>query len=378
MNHRRLSTLAVALTSVVAALCTTTASAQCVTGLPVASIGPSTIVGQGPNGEKAASVDTVKLTAAETDKIKAGKYKVGISMQTMNLDWAQLQVAGITDTLKKYNVEVIGVASAEYQVDKQIADIENTIQRHPDGIISIPVDGTATAATYKKVSQAGIKLVFMDNVPTGLKHPEQYAAMVSADSEGNGQIAAKVLASCVAKGGTIGLVNFGVDYFSTTERTKAVNDWMKKNRPDIKIKQVAFTDPSKVGQIAGDFLTGNPDVKGLFAVWDQPALDTLTSMRAQGVTIPMTTVDLGLESAIEIAKGGPLKATGSQRPYDQGVAEAMAMMKAILGQTPPAWIGVQSLPVVQSNVLESYKTVFKKDPPAPLADACKKAAPACG
>ncbi len=111
-----------------------------------------TIVGQGPNGEKAASVDAVKLSDAEIAKVKAGKFKVGISMQTMNLDWSQLQVQGITDTLKKYGVEVIGTASAEYQVDKQIADIENTIQRHPDGIISIPVDGTATAATYKKVS----------------------------------------------------------------------------------------------------------------------------------------------------------------------------------------------------------------------------------
>jgi ribose transport system substrate-binding protein len=39
---------------------------------------------------------------------------------------------------------------------------------------------------------------------------------------------------------------------------------------------------------------------------------------------------------------------------------------------------VQSLPVIQSNVLESYKTVFKKDPPPQLAEACKKAAPACG
>jgi ribose transport system substrate-binding protein len=360
------------------ALCASHAFAQSCEKLNVASIGPAGIVGQGPNGEKAASSDAVKLSDAEAAKIKAGKFKVGISMQTMNLDWSQLQVQGITDTLKKYGVEVIGTASAEYQVDKQIADIENTIQRHPDGIISIPVDGTATAATYKKVSQAGIKLVFMDNVPKGLKHPQEYAAMVSADSEGNGQIAAKVLASCVPKGGTVGLVNFGVDYFSTTERTKAVNDWLKKNRPDIKIKQVAFTDPSKVGQIAGDFLTANPDVKGVFAVWDQPALDTLTSMRAQGINTPVTTVDLGLESAIEIAKGGPLKATGSQRPYDQGVAEAMAMMKALIGQTPPAWIGVQSLPVVQSNVLESYKTVFKKDPPPQLADACKKAAPACG
>ena len=121
---------------------------------------------------------------------------------------------------------------------------------------------------------------------------------------------------------------------------------MAKNRPDIKMKQVDFTDPPKVSQIAGDFLTGNPDIKGLFAVWDQPALDTLSSMRAQGIDIPVTTVDLGLQSAIEIAKGGPLKATGSQRPYDQGVAEAMAMMNALLGKETPAWIGVQSLPVV--------------------------------
>ena len=352
--------------------------ASCVTGVDLATLGPKSIIGQGPNGEKAASVDEVQLTSDEATKVKAGKFKVGITMQTVNLDWSQLQVQGVTDTLNKYGVEVIGVTSAEYQVDKQIANIEDTIQRHPDGIISIPVDGTATAATYKKVSAAGIKLVFMDNTPPGLKHPDQYASMVSADSQGNGQIAAQILASCVAQGGTIGLVNFGVDYFSTNERTKGVREWMAKNRPDIKMKQVDFTDPSKVAQIAGDFLTANPDVKGLFAVWDQPALDALTSMRAQGVNIPVTTVDLGLESSIEIAKGGPLKATGSQRPYDQGAAEAMAMMKALIGQTPPAWVGVQSLPVVQSTVLEAYKTVFKKDPPAELVNACKNAKPACG
>ena len=47
------------------------------------------------------------------------------------------------------------------------------------------------------------------------------------------------------KGGTIGLVNFGVDYFSTNERTKGVREWMQKNRPDIKMKQVDFTDPAE-------------------------------------------------------------------------------------------------------------------------------------
>lgn len=351
--------------------------ASCVKGVNVATLGSQSIVGQGPHGEKAASADQLTLTDADAAKVKAGHFKVGISMQTVNLDWSQLQVQGITDTLGRYGVAVTGVASAEYQVDNQIADIENTIQQRPNGIISIPVDFTATAPTYKKVSQAGIKLVFMDSISTGLVHPQEYAAMVSADSQGNGQIAAQVLASCVAQGGTIGLVDFGVDYFSTNERTKGVSEWMKANRPDIKFKQVDFTDPAKVSQIAGDFLTGNPDVKGVFAVWDQPALDTLTSMRAQGIDIPVTTVDLGVQSAIEIAKGGPLKATGSQRPYDQGVAKAMAMMNALIGKDTPAWIGVQSLPVVQSNVLESFKTVFHKDPPAELVAACKNASPAC-
>ena len=53
-----------------------------------------------------------------------------------------------------------------------------------------------------------------------------------------------------------------------------------------------------MSQIAGDFLTANPDVKGVFAVWDQPALDTLSSMRAQGINIPVTTVDFGTTSNI--------------------------------------------------------------------------------
>jgi ribose transport system substrate-binding protein len=133
----------------------------CVTGVDMATLAPKSIIGQGPNGEKAASVDEVQLTSDEAAKVKAGKFKVGITMQTVNLDWSQLQVQGVTDTLKKYDVEVIGVTSAEYQVDKQIANIEDTIQRHPDGIISIPVDGTATAATYKKVSAAGITRINM-------------------------------------------------------------------------------------------------------------------------------------------------------------------------------------------------------------------------
>ncbi|SCB07599.1 ribose transport system substrate-binding protein [Bradyrhizobium shewense] len=95
--------------------------ATCVKGVDLAKLGPKSIVGQGPHGEKAASPEVLALSEADAAKIKEKHFKVGISMQTVNLDWSQLQIQGITDTLKKYGVTVTGVASAEYQVDKQIA-----------------------------------------------------------------------------------------------------------------------------------------------------------------------------------------------------------------------------------------------------------------
>ncbi|GAA1809540.1 substrate-binding domain-containing protein [Planosporangium flavigriseum] len=346
--------------------------------LDPAKVGPTSVIGQGPNGEPAASPDQLKISDEDAAKLKAGKYKVGLVMHTLNLDFSKLQIQGMKDTFDKYGVEIIGTTDASYKVDQQTADLENMIQRKPNGIISLPVDNTAMAPAFKKVSQAGIKLVLIDNLPTGFKHPADYSAVVSADSQGNGQIAAEVLAARIPKDGTIGIVGFGIDFFVTNERVKGVKDWLAKNRSDIKIKQANFTDQSKVSQTAGDFLTANPDVKGVFVVWDAPAMDTLSAMRAQGITVPVTTIDLGLQAALEIAKGGPLKGLGAQRPYDQGVAEAMALLNAFLGKEPPAWVGVQSLPVIQSNVLESYKTVFHADPPADLVAACKSAGSACG
>ena len=202
--------------------------------------------------------------------------------------------------------------------------------------------------------------------------------MVSADSQGNGQIAAQILASCVAQGGTIGLVNFGVDYFSTNERTKGVAEWMKKNRPDIKMKQVDFTDPSKVSQIAGDFLTGNPDVKGLFAVWDQPALDTLSSMRAQGIDIPddhgrsrpaIGDRDRQGRTAEGDRLAAPLRSGRRRSDGDDECADRTDAAR--LGRRAvAAGRAVERAGIVQDRVQEG--------PAAELADACNKAKPACG
>jgi ribose transport system substrate-binding protein len=377
--HRKSSlarTLALALLATTAVAASAEAAApgcSVAAGMDPAKLVPPHIVGSGPFGEKPSTVDSVKLTDAQAVEARKQKFKVGVVMQTMDIDWSKLVVAGITDTLKKYGATLVGVTDPNFQVDKQVNQIGDMIQLHPQAIISIPVDNTATAEAYKSIGQAGIKLVLMHQVPTGLKYPQDYQAVISPDNQGNGQVAAEMLSKYVPNNGVVGIINYGVDFFTTNERTKRVKEWFKENRPDITLKQADFVDTTKAGDVAANFLTANPDVKGLFVVWDAPAMQVASALRAQALDIPITTIDLGNEAGIELAQCGLVKGIAAQQPYDQGVAEAEAAIQVLLGNHPAPWIVLPAVPVLPQNVIQSYKTVFHADAPPELTSVCKAA-----
>lgn len=332
----------------------------------------------GPDSVPPSPDSALALSSADAAKARAGHFRVGIVMQTMDLDWSTLQVRGIKDTLAKYGVSVVGVTDANFKVDTQIAQIGDMVQRHPDAIISIPVDPTATASAYKQAAQAGIKLVFILQNATGLSYPQDYQAAVGGGDQGNGAIAASMLAHSVPKNGTIGVIGYGVNFFTTNNRETALKAWLKTNRPDIKIKEADFLDPTQAGQVASNFLTANPSVNGLWVAWDAPAMQVVTSERATGTKVPIVTMDLGTQVAREIASGGVVVGDAAQRPYDQGVAEAEAAIKALLGQRVPQWTIVRGVPVTRANLLDAYRQVWHTAPPAAVTSACKSASGGCG
>lgn len=342
-----------------------------------ASIQPSAIVGQGKNGEEPSTVDELQLTDEEKAEVAAGDYTVAISMNTMDIDWSRLTIEGIEDTLGELGVEVIAITDAKFDVQQQIADLENLITQKPDAIISIPTDDVATAETYKKVSEAGIKLIFIHMPANGLSYPEDYQAVIAPDNQGNGEIAAAALAEYIPENGMAGIVDFAVDFYTTNQRTLRVKEWFEENRPDVELKETGFTDTGAVGPVAANFVTANPDLDGLFVIWDAPAMQSVASLRNAGVDIPMTTIDLGTEVAVDMASGGYIKAVGAQKPYEQGVAEALAAAKALVGSETPAWVALPSVAVTPQNLLESYEEIFRTAPPQEVVDACD-ASGVCG
>jgi len=327
------------------------------------------ISGLGPHGEIAQSPDRLRISVEEAERARQGKFRVAVVLHTTKSDWAKQHLVGIAKTLGDHGAAIIEVVDCNFNAATQNASFERLIQSRPDAIISLPVGNTVMADAYRKASKASIKLVLLDNVPTGLLPGTDYVSLVSADNFGLGQIGAELLSPHVTAGGEVGILTYRKDFYATNEREIAFRRWIETKRPDIILRQGEFDEPSHAGQTLDQLLASHPNLSGVFAVWDEAAIPALATMQASGKSLPMTTIDLGEEAAQALAEGTIMKGIGSQRPFDQGVAAARATLLSLIGSQPPPWLALPGLSVTRENIIESYQVIWHMPPPPKLVKA---------
>jgi len=328
------------------------------------------ILSTGPNGESAVAANTLSLTDAEKEQVRAGGYKAAICFHYGGNDWSAAQLEGLKATFADLNIEIVAVTDANFSAEQQVADIETVMAKEPDILISIPTDATATADAYQRAADAGAKIVFMDNVPAGFTAGKNYVSSVSADNYGNGIIAADLIGEALGGKGKIGVVFFDVDFFVTNQRLEAFEKTMAEKYPGIEIvSKLGFTDPNACNEIGDAMITQHPEIQAIFAHWDVPCEGVLSSLRSAGRDdILLSTIDLGNNVALEIAKGSIL-GLGAQLPFDQGVAEATLAAYAMLGKEAPPYVAVAAKRVDQSNVVKAYEDVYHIPAPSWLTEA---------
>jgi ribose transport system substrate-binding protein len=327
----------------------------------------------GPNGETPAPASDVTLTDEELQQIKDMHATAAIVMHYGGNDWSVAQIAGLKDQFAKMGIEVIAETDAGFKPEKQVSDIETTLARNPNIIVSIPTDPVATAVAYRQAAEQGVKLVFMDNVPQGFTAGTDYVSAVSADNYGNGVASAHIMADKLGGAGKIGLVYHAADFFVTRQRYDAFKQTIADNYPDIEIvEEQGIGGPDFAGdadRVASAMLTKHPDLNGIWAVWDVPAEGVVNAIRTAGSNAIVTTIDLGQNVAVSIAQDGIVKGLGAQRPFDQGVTEAMLAGYGLLDKEAPPYVALPALPVTHENVLDAWQEVYHQDPPPALQEA---------
>jgi ribose transport system substrate-binding protein len=328
----------------------------------------------GPQGEQPTAASEVVLTDAELEQIKGMGATAGIVMHYGGNDWSVAQIAGLKDQFAKMGIEVIAETDANFRPETQVSDIETTLAKNPSIIVSIPTDADATAEAYRKAVDQGVKLVFMDNVPNGFVQGTDYVSVVSADNYGNGVVSARIMGEQLGGEGKVGVVFHAADFFVTKQRYDAFKATIAEEFPGIEVAEeqgVAGPDfASDAETAASAMLTKNAELKGIWAVWDVPAEGVVNAVRSSGRDdVIVTTIDLGQNVAVAIAEDDIVKGLGAQRPFDQGVTEAILAGYGLLGKEAPAYVALPALRVTRENVLEAWTQVYHQDPPQALQDA---------
>ncbi len=331
----------------------------------------STVVSDGQRGETGVLASTIQITDEQAAKIKAGNFTVGLSMGWLGDDWASEQLIGLKETFEKYGVKVVAETNANWDDAKQIADLETIAVLKPSLVVSIPLNGKTTAAAFKAIKAGGAQVVFIDQAVEGMDPGKDYVSIVSSDNLALGMYIADELAKSIGGKGEVAAMYFANDFYVTNLRYIGFVARLMAKYPGIKLVAAAGHDnPDKGQEVAQAVLARFPNLNGMYASWSIPAMGAVTAAQTAGLApdkFKIANENFDQIVAANMAKNGFIAGISSQRPYDQGVAEAKLGLLALIGEKTPPYVVVPPLAVNRGNLPASYKTIYRKDLPAEMA-----------
>lgn len=324
----------------------------------------------GPGNEEATKSSSVTVDRADVAKLKAGGYKAALLWHDQS-DFVNAVTAGAKDEFARLGIEVVAETNAAFDAAKQRSDIETSLAKKPNIILSLPLDPVTSAAAFKEAVADGVKLVFLSNLPAGYKHPRDYAAIVTDDLFQMGKQAADALAKAIGKKGTVGWIYHDATYYVTNQRDNAFKTTIEKDYPNIKIvAEQGISDPARAEEIANAMLLKNPDLSGVYVTWASPAEGVLSALRAAGNTkTKIVTLDLSEPLALDMVKGGNVVALVADEAYELGRAMAAAGARALVGKSSPPFVVAPAITVNKQNVAQNWKKSLNTNAPASVLNA---------
>ncbi len=249
--------------------------------------------------------------------------------------WQTVKDAAVAKAQELGNVEVIHLGPpTEADIDKQVQIIETCINDDYDGIILAACDKDALVDPVKKAKEAGIPVVMIDS---GISEPV-YDAFLATNNQQAGAECAKVMADLIGNKGEIAIVNFAAGTQTAVDRETGFTNEIKNNHPDIKIVGVQYcdSDPTKAANQATDFISANPNLKGIWGANDQSAVGVAQAVTEQKKTDSI--IVIGFDNSDDIKAGlnsGVIKGTAVQMPTMMG-SRGVELVLEILAGSPPA------------------------------------------
>ena len=254
------------------------------------------------------------------------KVSIGLSISTLNNPFFVSLSEGAKKKAKELNIN-LSVVNASDDTAKQTSDIEDLISKNVQVIIVNPVDSEAVAPAIRDAINAGIKVIALDRIVSGV----EVDCEIASDNIAGAELATRYLLELIGNGSEVAEL-IGIPGASATiDRGKGFH-----NIADINLKVVA-SQTANFNRAEGlavmeNILQANPNIKGVFAHNDEMALGALEAVLASGKDIAIIGFD-ATEDAVLSVQDGHIKATVAQQPELMGSIAVETALKIVNGES---------------------------------------------
>ena len=275
---------------------------------------PETIELLGMNGDVAAWYTDLALTDEEIEAVRAKNLKVAYEMPNES-EFSQAVLLGLQNACEELNIEIVGLAVCENDPAVQKENLENFLALGVDYVISQAQEVDMAAASYDPLKEAGIKLIFQGNYPTGYVAGEDCLPAQAEDFASYGYICADALAKEMNYEGKVAAIVMSAVNQVANTRDNAFVERIASYEGIELVEVAGIEQVSDTGTVTSALLTRYPDLGGLYCTFVEPATEALEVVRGLGMKdLKMVTNDFNSMAVLDMVQEGNVCAFAVDRP----------------------------------------------------------------
>lgn len=305
----------------------------------------------GPTSAGAAETSTAAMSSAETSSAMASEssatspaggsetsagssatatapatpYRVIFIAALLNDSFFVTIRCGAQDQAKALGVDLKFEGPTTNDVTSEIKAFNAAATTSPDGMVIAPFSNTGFGPSVRPLMQAGVPVVASGQA----LEPADALTTVITNYLTSAEELTPIIGDLTGGQGTVGIIADTTGNKTDSDRYTQLVPELKKSYPGLKIldPQYAQNSTATASTVASALITGNPDLKLLYATSGPEAVGAAAAIKAAGVgdKVKLISFDSSPQQ-IDLLKSNQLAATVGQSPYNGGGISVKAVV----------------------------------------------------
>jgi ribose transport system substrate-binding protein len=242
------------------------------------------------------------------------KDTIGLSVSTLNNPFFVTLRDGAKAAADKAGLTLV-VLDAQDKVDKQVADIEDLVQKKVKVVLVNPTDAAAVVPAIQRANAANVPVITVDRAASGGK----VAFHIASDNVAGGWLAGELVCKLLGGKGKVAELEGIPGSSAARDRGKGFNDYLKAKCIGVTVlaRQTANFDRAQGLSVMENILQAQPALDAVFAHNDEMALGALQAVKASKRPIKVVGFD-ATDDAVKAVNACEMAATVAQQPKEMG------------------------------------------------------------